>query len=65
MTTAKSQAKWRSRVAQGLVQQNSTCPVCQKPCRADSSKAPYHHKCWRTTDEGKAYNRAMKRKSRM
>ncbi|VEP13087.1 hypothetical protein H1P_1810026 [Hyella patelloides LEGE 07179] len=64
MTTAKSQAKWRDRVAQGLVEKNLLCPVCNKPCRADSSKAPYHHKCWRTTNEGKAYLRKMKQKSR-
>lgn len=64
MATAKAQAKWRDRVSKGLVKQNPLCPICNKPCRGDSSKAPYHFKCWQTTDEGREYLRLMKQKSR-
>ena len=64
MAKAKAQAKWRDRVKKGLVNKTVICPICNKPCRADTSKAPYHHNCWRTTDEGKEYLRLMKQKSR-
>ncbi|WP_144871443.1 hypothetical protein [Hyella patelloides] len=64
MATAKSQAKWYERSLKGLVALNPICPVCNKRCRADSSKAPYHTQCWRKTDEGREYMREMKRKSR-
>ena len=64
MATAKSQAKWRKRSRMGLIEQNSICPICNKSCRADSSKAPYHTQCWRKTDDGREYMRKMKQKSR-
>jgi len=64
MATARSQAKWRDRVNKGKVKQNQICPMCGKPCRADSIHAPLHTKCWRKTEEGKKYMRLAKQKSR-
>lgn len=64
MATAKAQAKWRDRARKGLTKKFVTCPICDKPCKADSSKSPYHFKCWSTTDEGREYLRLMKQKSR-
>ena len=72
MVTAKSQARWRDRVAKGLVSLNPICPICQKKCRSDTKKrieikgksCLVHHKCWLKTDEGRKYLAQKKQESR-
>ena len=65
MATKEAQAKWRDRKKKGLIAKNLICPICNKPCRSDSSKAPYHTKCCQKhTIEGREYMKEMKRKSR-
>lgn len=64
MASKQAQQRWRDRTRKGLIKKSLICPVCGKKVRADSSRAPYHFKCWRTTDEGKKFLAEKKRNSR-